>query len=466
MTHAHLIGIGGSGLSAIARFLIEKGYQVSGSDLEFSSYARELENLGAKVFIGHRADQIAGADLILRSSAIPEGNVEVQAARVSGVPVYKRDEFLGKLTSERTCIAVAGTHGKTTTTSMISWMLTDLNKDPSYLIGGVSKNLNANAHAGEGDHFVIEADEYDYMFLGLKPRIAVITNIEYDHPDCFPTENDFYDAFIEFAGQVVEDGILLACSDDPSAARLLAYAAENMPITARTYGLDKRDENVAPDYEIRNLTHNLHGGYQFEVSYNQVVLALVSLRVPGLHNVRNAAASIAVAHLLGLPLEMAARSLGEFQGTERRFEIRAVVSGIAVIDDYAHHPTEILATLKAARERFPEREIWAVWQPHTYSRTEALFESYLTVFDDADHVLVTEIFPSREPVRKDYSARKLVQSIQHPDASFLASNSEVADYLVDHLTSGDVLLVLSAGDATRISEMVVDRLSLNGNSQE
>lgn len=465
MTHAHLIGIGGSGLSAIARLLIEKGYRVSGSDLEFSSYARELESLGAKVYIGHRADQIAGAEIILRSSAIPDGNVEVQAGLVGDIPVYKRDEFLGKLTADQFCIAVAGTHGKTTTTSMISWMLTALNQDPSYLIGGVSKNLKANAHAGKGTYFVIEADEYDYMFLGLKPRIAVVTNIEYDHPDCFPSEQEFYDAFVAFAGQMPENGILLACSDDPGSARLLAYAAEKLQSTARSYGLDRRDENVAPDYEVKTIKQNVLGGYQFEVFHNQVALASVSLRVPGLHNVRNATASLAVAHLLGLPVEMAARSLGEFQGTERRFEIRAEVSGIAVIDDYAHHPTEILATLKATRDRFPGREIWAVWQPHTYSRTEALFESYLTAFGDADHVLVTEVFPSREPVRKDYSTRKLVQSIQHPDASFLASNSEVADYLVDHLNSGDVLLVLSAGDANMISEMVVDKLSLNGNGQ-
>ena len=192
MTHAFLIGIGGSGLSAIARLLIEKGYQVSGSDLEYSSYASELEDLGATVYVGHSADQISGADYVIRSSAIPEDNVEIQAAIDAQIPVYKRSEFLGKLTAEHMCVAVAGTHGKTTTTAMISWMLTALDQDPSYIIGGISKNLANNAHAGNGPAFVIEADEYDYMFLGLRPHIAVVTNIEHDHPDCFPTPDDFY----------------------------------------------------------------------------------------------------------------------------------------------------------------------------------------------------------------------------------------------------------------------------------
>ena len=463
MAHAYFIGIGGSGLSAIARLLIEKGYQVSGSDLEFSSYAREIENFGAKVFVGHKAEQITGADFVIRSSAIPDDNEEVKAAQIAGIPVYKRSEFLGKMTAERFCVAVAGAHGKTTTTAMISWMLTALDQDPSYIIGGVSKNLAKNAHAGRGSTFVVEADEYDYMFLGLHPQIAAVTNIEYDHPDCFPTEKDFFAAFVDFVKQIPEDGILLACTDDTKAAELLDLAKLNFKIDTRSYGLENREDGISPDYAVRNLSLNQLGSYNFEIYHDQGTLAEISLQIPGIHNVRNATASLAVAHLLDLPLENAARALGEFQGTERRFEILAEVSGIAVIDDYAHHPTEIRATLGAARNRYPDRELWAVWQPHTYSRTETLFDEYLTAFSEADHVLVTEVYASREPVRDDFSALQVVESMQHPDASFLASNTQVADYLIANLKPGDVVLVLSAGDANQISAQVVEKLSLNGN---
>ncbi|HUV29224.1 MAG TPA: UDP-N-acetylmuramate--L-alanine ligase [Anaerolineales bacterium] len=463
MAHAYFIGIGGSGLSAIARLLIEKGYQVSGSDLEFSSHAREIENLGAKVFVGHKAEQISGADFVIRSSAIPDDNEEVKAAQIAGIPVYKRSEFLGKMTAERFCVAVAGAHGKTTTTAMISWMLTALDQDPSYIIGGVSKNLAKNAHAGRGSTFVVEADEYDYMFLGLHPQIAAVTNIEYDHPDCFPTEKDFFAAFVDFVKQIPEDGILLACTDDTKAAELLDLAKLNFKIDTRSYGLENREDGISPDYAVRNLSLNQLGSYNFEIYHDQGTLAEISLQIPGIHNVRNAAACLAVAHLLDLPLENAARALGEFQGTERRFEILAEVSGIAVIDDYAHHPTEIRATLGAARNRYPDRELWAVWQPHTYSRTETLFDEYLTAFSEADHVLVTEVYASREPVRDDFSALQVVESMQHPDASFLASNTQVADYLIANLKPGDVVLVLSAGDANQISAQVVEKLSLNGN---
>jgi len=463
MTHAFLIGIGGSGLSAIARLLIEKGYQVSGSDLEYSSYASELEDLGATVYVGHSADQISGADYVIRSSAIPEDNVEIQAAIDAQIPVYKRSEFLGKLTAEHMCVAVAGTHGKTTTTAMISWMLTALDQDPSYIIGGISKNLANNAHAGNGPAFVIEADEYDYMFLGLRPHIAVVTNIEHDHPDCFPTPDDFYQAFVEFAKQIPDSGILLACSDNPQAVDLLDMAGEELSIATRTYGLEMLEDGMSPDYVANNLSLNETGSYNFDIYYDQSILAEITLQVPGIHNVRNASASVAVAHILDLPLDNAASAINEFQGTERRFEIQGVVSGITIVDDYAHHPTEIQTTLEAARDRYPDRELWAVWQPHTYSRTETLFEEYLTAFDEADHVLVTEIFASRESVRDDFSALQVVQAMKHKDASFMKSKSQVVEYLLAKIKSGDVVLVLSAGDANLISAQIVERLSLNGN---
>jgi UDP-N-acetylmuramate--alanine ligase len=370
--------------------------------------------------------------------------------------------MLGQLTTGSVCLAVAGTHGKTTTTAMISWMLTALGQDPSYLIGGVSMDLNSNAHAGKGSYFVLEADEYDHMFLGLQPKFAVITNIEFDHPDCFRSEQDFYQAFVDFVKKIPPAGLLLTCTDDRLAGELFGYASQNLNIRTRAYGFEQLADGSSPDYTAKNLVINNRGGYEFGVYQKSKFLADISLSVPGLHNVRNALASLAIAHLLELPLEIAAESISGFQGTERRFEIRAEVSGITVVDDYAHHPTEIQATLQAARNRFPHREIWAVWQPHTYTRTEALFDRYIESFHEADHVLVTEIFASREKVRVDYSAKKLVQTMSHPDASFISSKKDTADYLVDHLNTGDVLLVLSAGDANQISEMVLEKLSLDG----
>jgi UDP-N-acetylmuramate--alanine ligase len=464
MTHVHLIGIGGSGLSAIARLLIERGYTVSGSDQEFSPLAQEIEELGAQVSIGHRAEQVGEADFVLRSSAIPEDNVEVQAAKAAGIQVYKRSDYLSKLIDDRMGIAVAGTHGKTTTTAMISWMLSALDQDPSYIIGGVAKNLGKNAHAGTGQAFVIEADEYDYMFLGLRPQIAIVTNIEHDHPDCFPTEKDFFKAFIAFLQRLPEQGIILACTDDDGAAKLLDVATR-LGCIHFSYGLGTTKDQGSPDYGVQKLTLTRHGFYTFEVLFKGAPLATISLKVPGIHNARNALAALAVAHQLNLPVASAAQALSEFLGTSRRFELRAEVSGITVIDDYAHHPTEIKVTLSAARDRFPGRKLWAVWQPHTYSRTETLFNEFLTAFGKADHVLVTEIYASREPINQEFSSLQVVQSMDHPDVHFLPSHGQVTDYLVSNLKRGDVLMVLSAGDANRISENVINLLSVNGNAK-
>jgi UDP-N-acetylmuramate--alanine ligase len=461
MTHVHLIGIGGSGMSAIARLLIEKGYSVSGSDLELSPLAVEVQNFGARVSNGHFEDNVVGADIVIRSSAIPVENVEVQEALKRSIPVYKRADFLGELVAEKVGVAVAGTHGKTTTTAMISWMLTALDQDPSYLIGGVSKNLGVNAHAGQGDYFVIEADEYDYMFLGLTPNIAIVTNVEHDHPDCFPTQDDFFKAFVDFVNRIPEDGLLIACMDDDGAANLLEYARDQGYKTI-SYGISKSTNGVSPDFFGDNLTIDHQGNYQFDVFVDQKQLTEMTLRIPGIHNVRNTLAAASISHQLNLSISKAAQALGEFQGTSRRFESWGEISGITVVDDYAHHPTEIRATLTAARDRYPGRQLWAVWQPHTYSRTRTLFNDYLTAFDAADHVLITEIYASREPVEKDFSANKIVEAMQHPDVRYMVNNSQATDFLITNLKQEDVLIVLSAGDANQISVDIVEYLSANG----
>jgi UDP-N-acetylmuramate--alanine ligase len=464
MAHVHLVGIGGSGLSAIARILLERGEVVSGSDLESSSFAREIEELGAKVMIGHRADYILGADLVIRSSAIPDNNVEIQAALEAEIPIYKRADYLGELMAGKKGIAVAGTHGKTTTTAMISWMLTSLEQDPSYIIGGVSKNLGQNAHAGGGELFVIEADEYDYMFLGLQPQIAIVTNIEHDHPDVYPTEEVFFQAFIDFANRIKDGGVLIACQDDYGAAKLVDMTV-GFGFSCYSYGLGSMSPYETPDYSVQNLTLTSENIYVFDALFRGGHLTEVSISLPGIHNVRNAIAAIAVAHQLDLPTTDAAQALMEYQGTERRFEVRGEFSGIEVIDDYAHHPTEIKATLAAARSRFPGRKLWAVWQPHTYSRTSALFDDFLTAFEDADHVLITEIFASRETPDQNESSLQIVHAMNHPDVLYMASNGQVVEYLMGNLKHGDVLMVLSAGDAIQISEEVIRLLSMNGNGK-
>ena len=460
MEHVHLIGIGGSGLSAIARILLERGMVVSGSDRQPSAATKSLQAVGARVFIGHHPENIQGASVVVRSSAIPDDNVEVLAAVQQGIPVLKRSEFMGRLLNGYKVLAVAGTHGKTTTTAMLSWSLTQLGQDPSYIIGGVSLDLGTNAHAGKGSYFVIEADEYDRMFLGLKPDIAVVTNIEHDHPDCFPTPDDFYQAFRAFADQLIPQGILLACSDDPGARRLAAEILTDGH-DVRSYGLNHWANLDGPDYAARDLEINSLGGFSFDVVRmgNPSPVARVSLQVPGRHNVSNALAVLAVIDSLSLPLDQAAKALGRYSGSERRFDVRGESHGVTVIDDYAHHPSEIRATLAAARSRYPERSIWAVWQPHTYSRTRSLLNDFATSFIDAEQVIVTDIYAAREdPPANGFSSRDVVEALKHPRAHYIPDLAHTADFLLKRLQPEAVVLVLSAGDANRLSEMILHRI--------
>jgi UDP-N-acetylmuramate--alanine ligase len=462
----HFIGIGGTGLSAIARVLLESGYQVTGSDRSLSPLARALQAEGARVAIGHRAENIEGAEVVVRSSAIPDDNVEVVAAREQGIPVLKRSDFLASLMEERLGIAVAGTHGKTTTTAMIAWMLTYMGQDPTFITGGVLNNLGTNAHAGQGQAFVIEADEYDYMFLGLKPKLAVITNIEHDHPDCYPTAEDFFQAFDRFALQVGNDGTLLVCANDGGSTRL-GQVAKARGQKVLSYAIRYSNNGSTPQpvaYVAEAITPNPQGGLSFEAmctlpGNNFGLHEPVNLRVPGRHNVQNALAALAVAHQLKLPVDQAGEALSDFRGTGRRFEVRGVVNAITVIDDYAHHPTEIRATLSAARMRFPKSRLWVVWQPHTYSRTRLLFHDFISAFDQADHVLVTEIYAARESQPDDgFSSQQVVAAMTYPGATYSADFSQAATFLVNRLLPGDVLIVLSAGDADQISTQVLDQL--------
>jgi UDP-N-acetylmuramate--alanine ligase len=454
----HFIGIGGTGMSAIARVLLESGYQVTGSDRMLSPLAKSLQSDGVRIDIGHRAENVESAQVVVRSSAVPDDNVEVVAAQQRGIPVLKRSEFLSSLMKDHYAIAVAGTHGKTTTTAMIAWMLTYLKQDPTYIAGGVLKNTGTNAHAGKGQAFIIEADEYDHMFLGLKPTLAVITNIEHDHPDCYPTADDFFTAFNEFASQVGSDGTLLVCANDQNALRLGRVARQRGQKVV-SYAVNDSKTRTA-DYYADELTPNPDGGMSFDAKCNLEshpfeLHPAVNLQVPGNHNVQNALAALAVAHQMQLPVNQAGKALSEFRGTGRRFEVRGEVNGITIIDDYAHHPTEIRATLSAARMRYPKSSLWVVWQPHTYSRTRLFFNEFVAAFNEADHVVVTEIYAARETQPEDgFSSMQVVAAMTHPDVHYIPDFSRAAVYLAERIEPGDVLIVLSAGDADQISTQV------------
>jgi len=448
----HLIGIGGTGMSSIARVLLEQGWAVSGSDRLLSPLALELRAAGALIYEGHDSRHVQGVDLVVRSSAINDENPEVAAAVRLGIPVMKRQEFISELSKDRMCIAVAGSHGKTTTSTMMAWSLAQLGLDPGYILGGVSRDLGNNARAGTGEHFVIEADEYDYMFLGLIPAVILLSNVEYDHPDCFPTVEKYQAAFSTFVNQLEPGGLLVTNADDPGSLSKLTDA----PASARvvTYGL-----TTSADYTAVDVKPNTMGGFEFIVQANplQKTVASVSLRVPGIHNVRNALGVLAALHALGFPVQQVAQALSAYTGSGRRFEVIAEVDGITIVDDYAHHPSKITATLSAARARYPNRRIIAVWQPHTYSRTQALEVDFINAFHDADLVIVTAIYAAREAAQA-YTSAQLVKKIDYVSARYIPLIPAVVDFLLENLQPGDVLIVLSAGDADQVCREVKVRL--------
>jgi UDP-N-acetylmuramate--alanine ligase len=442
----HLVGIGGAGLSAIAHVLHDRGERVTGSDQAMSAYTRALEAAGVQVFLGHDKGLIPGADLVIASSAIPDSNVELVAARQLGIPVLRRKAFLADLTADYETIAVAGTHGKTTTSGLIAWILDQSGQDPSFIVGGLLGDFGANGKAGSGQYFVIEADEYDHAFLGLHPKIAVVTNIEYDHPDCYPTEGDLFKAFTTFIGQVKESVIL--CSTNPGASKIDTKGLKRI-----TYGLDS-----AADWYAEEIRPNPAGGMDFLAIRKGELLGLVRTRLSGNHNVENALAAMAAVDELGISFAQIRHAITSYHGAGQRFEILGERKGVIVVDDYAHHPTEIRATLSTARLRFPEAEIWAIFQPHTYSRIRALLAAYITAFHDADHVIVTNVFGAREKPDGVITGKYLSEQIDHPDVMHMDDFGKLARYLYKQVKPGDVVVTLSAGDANQVGKLLMELL--------
>ena len=444
----HFIGIGGAGLSAIARILLERGYSVSGSDLRGSALTAALAADGARVAIGHEARYVEGADIVLATSAAPPDHVEIKAAEAQGIPVFKRQAFMAAILRDCDTMAVAGTHGKTTTTSMLIHILQQAGKDPSFIVGGLMANTGRNAGVGVGPSFVIEADEYDNMFHGLYPNLAVITNVEHDHPDFFKTPAQMRTAFQTFVDTMAPEGDLVACADD-AAALSIAEAHRTGGGNVTTYGI----RNAAADWRAADLRFEGET-VKARIWRHDSPRAELKLGVPGAHNVLNALAAVVAAGKRGVSPEESAQALASFRATARRFEIRGERDGVIVVDDYAHHPTEIRVNIEAAQLRYPEHQIWAVWQPHTYSRVQQFWSGFVKAFEGADRALVTPIYAAREEPVDGISGRTLAEAMSaHGWAAYTASFDDAVETLRRCARAPAVVLIFSAGDANLIADL-------------
>lgn len=447
----HFVGIGGIGMSGLARILKTWGYDVSGSDSAASDQTAALIAEGIPVNIGHTdAARASAADLVVMTAAVRPGNLEIDAATAAGVHVVKRAELLGLLANARRCVAVAGTHGKSTTSGMIVSALTALGADPSYAVGAVVAVTGTNAAPGAGAEMVVEADEYDYSFLWLTPDVAVITNIEYDHPDLFPNQDAYDAAFTRFAANLRPGGRLIVAGDDPGVQRLLARSDAPTPDRIVTFG-------ESGDVSWRLVAGD--GGYGVLGPDGEV--NRLRLQTPGRHNARNAVAAVAALIALGHDPRGAAEALSSFRGVGRRFELKGEEAGIVVVDDYAHHPTEVRAALRAARERYPEHRIVAVFQPHTFTRTKALLDDFAAAFGDADETVILDIYPSRETDSLGISSNDLIARIPSRVRTGGPAASAAAD-LAKFVQSGDLVLTIGAGDVTGVGPKLIALLAAEG----
>jgi UDP-N-acetylmuramate--alanine ligase len=442
----HFAGIGGVGMSGLAELLLSYPLEISGCDIAESDVTRRLASLGVRVERGHDPAHLEDADLLVVTSAIAGPNAEVAAAQARAIPVIRRAEMLGEIMRLKQGIAVAGTHGKTTTTSLVGAVLIAAGLDPTILVGGRVNYLGTNARLGKGDWLVAEADEFDRSFLELTPVIAVVTNIEEDHLDCYRDLDDIRQAFNSFANRVPFYGAVALCLDDPHASDLIPRLSRRVI----TYGETPHASLRAREIEFEA------SGTRFEVVGDEPAFSgRVFLPMPGRHNVRNALAALAVARELSIPFDVAAGALASFNGVARRFETKGERGGVLVIDDYAHHPTEITATLAAARQVHPRRRLVALFQPHLYSRTRDFARGFGRALTDADVALVTEIYASREQPIPGVSGAAVVDAavaVGHRCAIFLPNKEDIVAALREMLKPGDLLLTMGAGDVFRLGE--------------
>jgi UDP-N-acetylmuramate--alanine ligase len=448
--HIHFVGIGGIGMSGIAEVLLNLGYKVSGSDMRESDTTERLRKLGGEIAIGHRAENIGSPHVVVISSAVKNDNVEVMAAREKQIPVIPRAEMLAELMRLKYGVAIAGAHGKTTTTSMVSTVLAAGGIDPTVVIGGKLNSIGTNAKLGQGEFLVAEADESDGSFLKLSPTIAVVTTIDAEHLDYYRDIDEIKEAFLAFINKVPFYGVSFLCLDQPHIQSLIPRVEKRY----LTYGMSTQADYQARDVSLRPL------GSRFKVVHQEEDLGWFELSVPGLHNISNSLAAIGVARELEIGIETIRKALREFSGVQRRFTIKGEVGGIIVVDDYGHHPTEVKATLAAAAAGL-ERRVVVVFQPHRYSRTQHLLEEFFTAFNQADKLIVTDIYAAGEKPIPGISGEVLYNGIRkhgHKDATFIADKNAVAGHLMSVLRRGDLLITLGAGDVWKIGEQVLEKL--------
>ena len=447
----HFVGAGGVGMSGLAEILLlSTPLEISGCDLQRSENTDRLTRLGARIAYGHDPSHVREADLVVTSSAVEDSNPEVVAARERGVPVIRRAEMLAEIMRLKQGVAIAGTHGKTTTTSLTGMVLTEAGFDPTIVVGGQVRILGTNARLGKGDFLVAEADEFDRSFLKLTPVVAVVTNVEEDHLDCYKDLEDILESFAIFANRVPFYGAVVACADDPGVRRILPC------ITRRviTYGVSEEASLRAREIKLEA------SGTTFEVWEGSWLLGTVRLSLPGRHNVANALAAIAVGRELSIPFPTIARAVAQFTGVVRRFETKGERDGVLVVDDYAHHPTEIEATLAAARQVFPNRRLVALFQPHLYSRTRDFWQRFGKALVGCDLAIVTDVYPSRERPIPGISGEMIAKAARDAGQAnllYVPDRKRVIDEVERSLRSGDVLLTLGAGDVVRVGEEYLKR---------
>ena len=447
----HFVGIGGVGMSGIAEVLLNLGYFVSGSDLRDGEATQRLRSLGAQIFLGHReANLSANPSVVVISTAVKFSNPEVLEARQRNIPVIPRAEMLAELMRMKYGIAVAGSHGKTTTTSMIAAILSAAGMDPTMVIGGRLRSLGSNAKLGQGEILVAEADESDGTFLLLSPTIAVVTNIDREHMDFHQNMDRLVESFLAFINKVPFYGLAVLCLDHPNVRALLPKVRKRFT----TYGFSSEADFWARDLQIQGMET------QFSVAHQGKLLGKLKLHLPGRHSATNALAAVAVAQELEIPFSKVAAALESFTGIDRRFEMKGEAKGVTVIDDYGHHPVEIQATIRAIRDGW-KRPLTVIFQPHRYSRTRDLFDEFLVSFEGADWLILTEIYEAGEEAISGVSSEALYQAMKrrgHLEIEFIPDKKEIAKHLALKLKSGDIVLTLGAGDIYRVGEELIEIL--------
>lgn len=449
--YIHFVGIGGISMSGLAEILVNMGYRISGSDMKSSNITEKLKKMGIEIHINHSEQNINNPDLVVYTAAIKDNNPELVKARELGIPTMERATLLGLIMKRfPKSIAVSGTHGKTTTTSMVTMIMLESELDPTIHIGGELDAIGGNTKIGGNNYFVTEACEYVESFLKFFPYLAIVLNIEEDHLDYYKDIEHIKSAFYKFLSLVPKDGYIVACADDSNTMELLG----KLQCSKVTYGI----KSAAADWTAKDIRFDTFGKASFKVFYNNSFFSDIKLNVPGMHNVSNALAAITACSTLGCGEEHIRLGLEKFFGTHRRFELKGIVDDIKVIDDYAHHPSEVKATLLAARNA-EHNKIWCVFQPHTYTRTKCLLDEFSTAFADADYVLVSDIYAAREKDTGDINSGILCDRISSAgkNAMYIKGFDSISDYLVEHARSGDIVLTMGAGDIYKVGEMFLDK---------